>query len=69
VQNVLLVHLIAPGNPATRPRWPLPAASIYRVPDSAPAPFERLRSGKRNWSVCDITQTTASHYAMGTIDA
>jgi hypothetical protein len=67
VQNVLLVHLIAPGNPAA---LAAPGClAIYRVPDSAPAPFERLRSGKRNWSVCDITQTTASHYAMGTIDA
>ncbi len=58
------VRRIAPGSPAA---LAIPGCLYLPGPGLGPLAFERLRVGERNWSLCGVTHTTASHTAMDAI--
>jgi starch synthase len=60
------VRWIAPGNPTA---LAAPGCLYLPAPGLGPFAFERLRAGERNWSLCGVTHTTASHSSMDCITA
>jgi alpha-maltose-1-phosphate synthase len=60
------VRWITPGNPTA---LAAPGCLYLPGPGLGQFAFERLRVGERNWSLCGVTHTTASHSSMDSITA
>jgi alpha-maltose-1-phosphate synthase len=52
------IRWIAPGNCTA---LATPGCLYLPGPGLGQSAFERLRAGERNWSLCGVTHTTASH--------